>query len=60
MKRSLIVLLAGAATAACGAPTPEETAPPVAQDIVALAREIHEATLTIDSHDDIPFNFAEL
>ena len=58
MKRSLIVLLAGAATAACGAPTPEETAPPVAQDIVALAREIHEATLTIDSHDDIPFNFA--
>ena len=58
MKRLLIVLLAGAATVACGAPTPEETALPVAQDIVLLAREIHEATLTIDSHDDIPFNFA--
>lgn len=34
---------------------------PAAQDedsVVSRAREIHERVLTIDSHDDIPFNFA--
>ena len=45
------------AIAACGATAPAKTTLGE-QDIVALAREIHEATLTIDSHDDIPFNFA--
>jgi membrane dipeptidase len=57
MKRLLIVWLMGVAVAACAEPAPEE-ATGSGQDIVALAREIHEATLTIDSHDDIPFNFA--
>ena len=57
MKLLMIVLLAGVAIVACSAPTPEETTDSE-RDVVALAREIHAATLTIDSHDDIPFNFA--
>ncbi len=56
MKLSSAVLAVCLAIAACGAPA--ENATLGTQDIVALAREIHEATLTIDSHDDIPFNFA--
>ena len=28
------------------------------EELVAKAREIHERVLTIDTHDDIPFNFA--
>ena len=57
MKLLILALFVGVAIAACSAPTPEETATPE-QDIVSLARDIHDATLTIDTHDDIPFNFA--
>ena len=57
MKLLILALIVGFAIAACSAPTPEEAVTPE-PDIVALAREIHEATLTIDTHDDIPFNFA--
>jgi membrane dipeptidase len=43
----------GAAAAACG---PAENAPEV--DLAAQARAIHDAVLTIDTHDDIGFDFA--
>jgi len=43
-----------AALIACG---PAESSPP-AEDLVARARAIHDAVLTIDTHDDIPFDFA--
>ncbi len=70
MKLSALMLVFSVAITGCSPPQAEEiSAPPqdvVAveetpvsqQDIVALAREIHDAILTIDSHDDIPFNFA--
>ena len=57
MKLLLIALLASIAVTACSAPTPEEPTDSE-QNVIALAREIHAATLTIDSHNDIPFNFA--
>ncbi len=57
MRLSSLALVGSVAMSACGTGGPEN--PTVStQDIVALAREIHEGTLTIDSHDDIPFNFA--
>jgi membrane dipeptidase len=28
------------------------------EDIVAMARDIHERVITVDTHDDIPFDFA--
>ena len=47
-------------TWACGgAPEEAEVAPePTEEQIVEQARAIHERILTIDTHDDIPFNFA--
>ena len=38
-------------------PVEQDTAP-TEEEIVALARGIHDWVLTIDTHDDIPFNFA--
>jgi membrane dipeptidase len=38
--------------------TPGEKAAPSDADLVARAREIHERTLTIDTHDDIEDDFA--
>lgn len=46
-----LVLTASFTAVACA---PEEQAP---QDPVAVAREIHEHVITMDSHDDIPGNF---
>ncbi len=56
----LAVAVLGAAVAvagvACAAPAADETASE--EEIVNGARAIHERVLTIDSHDDIPFDFA--
>lgn len=50
-------LLGLAVLAAC---TPSDSTPPAEteEELVARARAIHERVLTIDSHDDIPENFA--
>ena len=48
-----IVLMAGACTTAT-----DETETAVPADPESLARAIHERVLTIDTHDDIPFDFA--
>ena len=55
-----VVPLLVAGSWACGAaPEEAEVAPePTEAQIVEQARGIHERVLTIDTHDDIPFNFA--
>ena len=59
LKASLVlVLLVGVS---CGGTEPMESVTDVApseDEIVEQARGIHERVLTIDTHDDIPFNFA--
>jgi len=59
LKASLVlVLLVGVS---CGGTEPMESVTDVApseDEIVEKARGIHERVLTIDTHDDIPFNFA--
>ncbi len=59
LKASLVLaLLVGAS---CGDTEPMESVADVApseDEIVEQARGIHERVLTIDTHDDIPFNFA--
>ena len=50
-------VLAAFAAAGCAQPVEQDTAP-TEEEIVALARGIHDRILTIDTHDDIPFNFA--
>ena len=59
LKASLVlVLLVGVS---CGGTEPMESVADVApseDEIVEKARGIHERVLTIDTHDDIPFNFA--
>ena len=53
MKLFLSCALMGVLAAACSRPAiPDEAV------LVSRARDIHERVLTIDSHDDIPFNFA--
>jgi membrane dipeptidase len=47
-------LVLAAAQVACSSEGIRE----VDDDLIARAREIHESTLTIDTHDDIPPNFA--
>lgn len=42
---------------ACGGEA-ERAGAPVEEDLETRARRIHEAVLTIDTHDDIPFDFA--
>ena len=65
-RRTTPVLLAMLALAACG-DAAEEVAPVAAvplagpmseAELVALAREIHDRVVTIDTHVDIPFDFA--
>ncbi len=62
MKRLVItgVLLCG--ISACGSEEstgePSEISRMTEEEIVGRAREIHDRILTIDTHDDIPFNFA--
>jgi membrane dipeptidase len=59
LKLSLVLaLLVGVS---CGGTEPMESVADVApseDEIVEQARGIHERVLTIDTHDDIPFNFA--
>ena len=50
-------LLLGLA-AGCGGPAAEDAGPDTAAELERRAREIHERVLTLDTHDDIPFNFA--
>ena len=55
--------LAGMLVSACGGsgPAGEPAAAPAAESPASLierARRIHDRVLTIDTHDDIPFNFA--
>ena len=52
----MIAVCLGAAITGCGdSLTPEERAE---VELVELARSIHQRVLTIDTHDDIPLNFA--
>jgi membrane dipeptidase len=56
--RILLIVAALILTVACA---PADDSTPIAvepQDMKALARGIHERVLTIDTHDDIPFEFA--
>ena len=55
-KRQLIGLWVGTVIAGCGDPLTLEERAEV--DLLELARGIHERVLTIDTHDDIPLNFA--
>ncbi len=50
-------VLAAVAAAGCAQPVEQDTTP-TEEEIIALARGIHDRVLTIDTHDDIPFNFA--
>ena len=36
----------------------DEVAEPTEQEVEAMARELHDRLVTIDTHDDIPSNFA--
>lgn len=49
-----------AVCAGCGSPAPDESAQAgeTEEQLVARARAIHGRVLTIDTHDDIPFDFA--
>jgi membrane dipeptidase len=51
MKRAVWLLLLAGCASGTGAPSSDE-------DLVARARGIHERVITIDTHDDIPLNFA--
>ena len=51
LERTLVCLVTTALFLSCTNQMSEE-------QLVAKAREIHERVLTIDTHDDIPFNFA--
>lgn len=55
--RTSAVLLSLLLSAACGSGEPEPSAES-AGDLEARAAAIHEAVVTIDTHDDIPFDFA--
>ncbi len=56
MRRLLLALAAALMTAGCGV---ESEPPPEAPEAMeARARAIHARVLTIDTHADIPFNFA--
>lgn len=51
-------LAAVAVFAACGAPPEEDPAPLTEAGIEREARRIHDAVLTLDTHIDIPFDYA--
>ncbi|MDH3733635.1 MAG: dipeptidase [Gemmatimonadota bacterium] len=54
-----ISMLAGLVACGTAGEAGEETGTPAAAaDLEERAREIHESVLTVDTHDDIPFNFA--
>ena len=55
-RQSTLVLLLGLGISACGSGT--TTVEVTEADVEAAARGIHDRVITIDTHDDIPFNFA--
>ena len=55
-RRSTLALLLGLGICACGGDT--TTVDVTETDVEAVARDIHDRVITIDTHDDIPFNFA--
>ncbi|MBM4184416.1 MAG: membrane dipeptidase [Gemmatimonadetes bacterium] len=55
--RIRVVAFAAAIAAPCAACAPTE-APESEAELEARARAVHAAALTIDTHDDIPFDFA--
>ncbi len=56
LKMSVSALLVALVSVGCAQPV--EDAVETEQELIARARGIHERVLTIDTHDDIPFNFA--
>lgn len=54
----LPLFLLSALAAGCGTPTEQAPEPLSEDEIVAEARRIHDAVLTLDSHIDIPFDYA--
>jgi membrane dipeptidase len=66
VRRALVGILVAAGLAGCAPEAAEEpgerSVTPVADadqaEVDRLAREIHDRVITIDTHDDIPFNFA--
>ena len=56
MKISTAAFLSLVLMVSCGAPAGEVTI--TDDNIGAMARKIHDRVITIDTHDDIPFNFA--
>ncbi|HJO38783.1 MAG: dipeptidase [Vicinamibacterales bacterium] len=54
----LALAVGGWACGGGGGEQAEVAAEPTEAEIVELAQGIHERVLTIDTHDDIPFNFA--
>ena len=55
---AVLLLVVGAWACSGGTEQVEVSSEPTEAEIVELARGIHERALTIDTHDDIPFNFA--
>jgi membrane dipeptidase len=58
MYKKLLLLLITLGFAACSTPVEEPAAQPTEEDVVATARRIHDDILTIDTHVDIPLNYA--
>ena len=54
----LILVGAAALLAGCGGAPEEAPAAPTEAEILAEAERIHEAVLTLDTHIDIPFDYA--
>ncbi len=57
LRLSVSLLVLGFVSAGCAQPV-DEPAEPTEEEMIALARGIHDRVITIDTHDDIPFDFA--
>ena len=58
LRLSVSLLVLGFVSIGCAQPVEEPAAEPTEEELIALARGIHDRVITIDTHDDIPFNFA--
>jgi membrane dipeptidase len=58
MRNAFYLLAFALSLSACSDPKSRETSLTSEEALVAKAREIHDRILTIDTHDDIPSNFA--
>ncbi len=54
---SVSLLVLGFVSTGCAQPV-DEPAEPTEEQLIAMARGIHDRVITIDTHDDIPFDFA--